>query len=275
MREDDELIVVDSASVDAVNVARAARAADARLERLERPGVNRARNHGWRVAAHDLIAYVDDDVVVDRGWADALAAAAAAHEAAAFITGRLLPLNEARHGHVAVKDDIEPAELSTLTRGDLGHGANMLVRATALNAIGGWDESLGAGARFTSAPEADLFDRLFAAGFGGRYEPSAQAWHEQWRTPRQLVQLDWRYGFGNGARIAKLIRTDRPRARRVASDAAWAWGLQRLGAPLRDRNKTEVARVVARLAGTGAGFGRGLFTPVRAGHYVERANNSS
>ncbi|MEY2425349.1 MAG: hypothetical protein QOI61_921 [Actinomycetota bacterium] len=270
MREDDELIVVDSASIDAALVARAAHAAGARLERVERPGVNRARNRGWQVATHGLIAYVDDDVVVDRGWAGAIASAAAAHPDAAFITGRLAPLNESRHGGVAVKDDPEAATLDRATRGDLGHGANLLVRKSALAAVGGWDESMGAGARFTSSPEADLYDRLFLAGFRGRYEPAALAWHEQWRSPRQLIQLDWRYGFGNGARLAKLVRRDRPRARQIAGEALWSWGLARLGAPLRDRNKTEVARVAARLAGTGVGFGRALFSKVRNGHFVDR-----
>ena len=100
--------------------------------------------------------------------------------------------------------------LDRTTRGDLGHGANLLVRAAALAAVGGWDESLGAGARFTSSPEADLYDRLFLAGFHGRYEPAARAWHEQWRSSRQLIQLDWRYGFGNGARLAKLCAATGP-----------------------------------------------------------------
>ena len=57
-----------------------------------------------------------------------------------------------------------------------------------------------------------LFDRCFALGLTGRYEPAAIAVHEQWRGPRRLLLLDARYGFGNGARIAKLLRTDRRRA---------------------------------------------------------------
>ncbi len=270
MRDGDELIVVDSASTARALVAGAAEAAGARLERLEVPGVNRARNRGWRVANHDLIAYVDDDVVVDREWADSMVHSATANPDAAFITGRLSPFNDARHGDVAVKDDTEPALLDRTTRGDLGHGANLLVRASALAVVGGWDESMGAGARFTSSPEADLYDRLFFAGFHGRYEPAARAWHEQWRSSRQLIHLDWRYGFGNGARLAKLIRRDRARARQIAGEALWSWGVKRLGAPLLDRNKTEVARVAARLVGTGAGFGRALFTKVRNGHFVHR-----
>lgn len=267
-------MVVDSASREPAAIEAIAINTGARYAREDLPGVNRARNRGWREATHDLIAYVDDDVVVDASWADAFAQSAQAHPAAAFITGRLGALNESAHGGVAVKDDAQATALTRTSRGDLGHGANLLVRAAALHKVGGWDESLGAGARFMSAPEADLYDRLFLAGYEGRYEPSARAWHEQWRSPRELVRLDWRYGFGNGARLAKLVRTDRERAARVASEAAWGWGLKRLGPPVRDRNKTEAARVVARLAGTGAGFGRALFTRVRAGHYTNRSKRA-
>jgi glycosyltransferase involved in cell wall biosynthesis len=265
MGDDDELIVVDSASSPPVSVD------GARVVRAEQPGVNRARNCGWRAATHELLAYVDDDVVVDAEWADAFAAAAAAYPDAAFITGRLAPLegDGRADAMVAVKDDAAPARLDRDSRGDLGHGANLLVRAAALAAVGGWDESLGAGARFKYAPEADLYDRLFAAGFVGRYEPSARARHEQWRSSRELVGLDWRYGFGNGARLAKLVRTDRPRARRVGGEALWGWGLARVGAPLRDRNKTELARVAARLAGTTVGFSRGLFVRITDGHFAD------
>ncbi|MEY2417496.1 MAG: hypothetical protein QOG90_176 [Actinomycetota bacterium] len=264
MRPVDELIVVDSASTPPVTTA------DARVVRVDQPGVNRARNRGWRAAQHALVAYVDDDVVVDAGWADAFATSAAAHPEAAFFTGRLAPLESVGRNDamVAVKDDEQPCALDRTSRGDLGHGANLLVRTDALAAIGGWDEALGAGGRFKSAPEADLYDRLFAAGYVGRYEPAARARHEQWRSSRELVGLDWRYGFGNGARLAKLVRTDRPRARVVGSEALWGWGLARVAAPLRDRNKTEVARVAARLAGTTVGFSRGLFVRIKDGHFV-------
>ncbi len=268
---DDEVIVVDSASAPPLS------ATGARVIRCDTPGVNRARNAGWRAAANDLIAYVDDDVIVDAGWADAFARAAAAHPDAAFMSGRVGAHASAptAHGNVAVKDDAVAATLTPASRGDLGHGASLMVRTAALAAVGGWDEAMGAGGRFKSSPETDLYDRLFAAGFTGRYEPSARAQHDQWRQPAELIRLDWRYGFGNGSRLAKLVRTDRSRAARVASEAVWGWGLRRLGPALRQRNKTDVGRVAARLAGTATGFSRALFTPVRDGHFAPRGRSNT
>src|SRR5690606_1444008 len=158
-------------------------------------------NAGWRATTADVVLFVDDDVVVDAGWADAFAAAFASHPEVAFVTGRIdVPAHQAGTDRpVAIKDDDQPARLPAGTSGTIGHSASLGVRRPVLEALGGFDEALGAGARFCSAPEVDLFDRLFAAGHVGRYEPAARAWHDQWRGRGDKVHLDWRYGVGSGA----------------------------------------------------------------------------
>ncbi|MEY2430631.1 MAG: hypothetical protein QOC92_356, partial [Acidimicrobiaceae bacterium] len=153
------------------------------------------------------------------------------------------------------------------SNGTLGHSANLAVRRWALETIGGFDEAMGAGGRFRSSPEYDLFDRLFAAGWTGRYEPDPRAWHDQWRSRKQLALLDYSYGTGTGARIAKLLHTDRRRARMVAREHVWENGIVRLRRAVRDRYKTGVILTLARLGGTCAGFVRAIAVPVRAGHF--------
>ena len=108
---EDEVIVVDSASHDAAEVEEIAIHANARIVRSDTPGVNRARNLGWRAAYNQLLVFVDDDVVVDPPWADAFAHAAAAHSSAAFITGRTTALAAGAHTDVATKDDDTPSVL--------------------------------------------------------------------------------------------------------------------------------------------------------------------
>jgi len=250
-------------------VADAARPHADVLLRAELPGVNRARNLGWGKAGHEVVLFTDDDVIVDRGWAAAFAAAAEQHPDAGFFTGRIdvppgqpLPRRE-----VALKRDTEPELFDRRSVTNLGHGASMASRRTVLERIGGWDEALGAGGRFRSAPELDLFDRILGAGWSGRYVPDALAFHEQWRDHAELVQLDFGYGVGNGARIAKLLRSDRGRARIVARDAFWDWGLADALAEWRRGERPLAKAALHRVAGTGVGIARGLVTPVRAGHY--------
>jgi GT2 family glycosyltransferase len=152
----------------------------------------------------------------------------------------------------------------------------MAVRRDALQQVGGFDELLGAGAHFPGSEEGDLFDRLLAAGWRGRYEPTARGWHDQWRDrQRTILRLDYGYGRGRGARLAKLVRTDRARARVVGREYVWEWGLVQVAKHARARDRFLSAVAVARLAGLLVGFVRAIGVPVRDGHYRRRRSISS
>jgi hypothetical protein len=267
MRDGDELVVVDSASRDAAAVAAVARAAGARLVRCELPGVNRARNSGWRAGTRPVVLFTDDDVVVEAGWRDALLAALSSEPDLGFVTGRILPpAGEEPSRDVAIKRDSAPERYDESSVGNLGHGASVALSREVLERIGGWDESLGVGGRFGSSPEHDLFDRCFAAGCVGRYEPSAVAYHSQWRGPRRLLLLDGRYGYGTGARLAKLLRIDRRRARLVTADYLRG-ALSELVRELRARHGYPALGTVVRLLAIPFGFLRAIVVPVRDGHF--------
>jgi hypothetical protein len=136
--------------------------------------------------------------------------------------------------------------------------------------VGGFDEAMGGGARFEAAEDLDLFDRLFASGHVGRYDPSAVAYHDQWRERKALLRLDWRYGLGAGARLAKLVRADRARARRAAHEVLWEDGLCVLGRSIRAREEFAIATVSLRVVATLVGFALAVLVPVRAGHFAAR-----
>jgi glycosyltransferase involved in cell wall biosynthesis len=277
---DDELIVVDSASDDPAATEQVAQAMGARVVRCDRPGETVARNAGWRAARHAFVAYCDDDVWVDPGWADALASAVAGDPEIAFVTGRIdVPPGQEIVGlAVSILDRPDAAVYVATTPGLLGHAASMVVRRDAVAGVGGFDERLGAGATFEAGPEGDLFDRLFAAGWRGAYEPAARAWHDQWRRRlRVIIRLDYGYGKGSGARLSKLLRAgDGARTRLVAAEYLWHWGFSQLSRHLRARDVLMVTTTTARLTGVAVGFVRGLLTPVRDGHLRRRdAANSS
>src|SRR2546423_9614749 len=85
----DELVVVDSASRDATRVGTTVERFHARVVRCERPGASLARNRGWRSAAHDAVAFIDDDVRVAPGWRKAAGDILHTTPGTAFFTGRL------------------------------------------------------------------------------------------------------------------------------------------------------------------------------------------
>jgi glycosyltransferase involved in cell wall biosynthesis len=275
LRPDDELIVVDSASDDPRPTAAVAAAAGARLLRCARAGASAARNDGWQAARHQLVAFVDDDVTVDEGWAGAMSECLMAHPEAAFVTGRIGVLDGQGTMTVAIKDDAEAGVIGRRAGGVLGHSANLGTRRSVLESIGGFDEALGAGARWRAAEDTDLIDRILATGRTGRYEPTARAAHDQWRRVREWVLLQHSYGIGSGARLAKLWRNDRGRWRIVVADDGWTWGLAQLPAELARRDWYRALGTLLRLAGMARGFVAGGLTPVRDGHFRLRRVRSN
>jgi glycosyltransferase involved in cell wall biosynthesis len=275
MAETDELIVVDSASVDADAVRAVALGHRARLLRSERPGETVARNIGWRAAAHDLIAYTDDDVWVDDEWAAQLAQCLDYHPDAGFVTGRVeIPPGQGTLA-VSIKDNLDPESFDRDSDGLIGHSASLAVRRALLAELDGFDELLGPGGRFHAASEIDLFDRSFARGHAGRYEPAALAWHDQWRRVRDYVRLQHRYGIGSGARLSKLARTDRPRMWLAVRADLWRWGLALVPRELARRDWFRALGTLTRVAGMVRGLVLGFSVPVRDGHFRPRGAASS
>ena len=221
-----EIIVVDNAPTG--NATREAvmalSRADARLRYIceSRPGLSRARNHGLAQARFDLVAFTDDDTVVDPGWASALAAGFAADSEAVCVTGlvasmaldtgsqqyfdarvpwaevfepRRYDLTEHRH----------PSPLYPFKAGIFGTGANFAVRRNAIVRLGGFDTLLGAGAPSRGGEDLDIFVRLILAGGRICYLPSAVVWHRHRSGSDALIEQIYSYGHGLGAYVAKYL----------------------------------------------------------------------
>jgi glycosyltransferase involved in cell wall biosynthesis len=265
LRDHDEVIVVDSCSVGA-GTAGVAEAEGARCVRAAIKGASVARNLGWRVAAHDLVAFVDDDVRVSDGWADAMVAALE-RPGVGFVTGRVgTPSGqEDVVRKVAQLDADQPRRIDASDVGIIGHSANLGAHRAVLAGVGGFDERLGPGHPFV-AEDYDLFDRLLLAGVIGRYEPDARAYHEQWRGRGERLVLDWHYGLGSGARLSKLARLDSTRAVGVARHVLGGWVIAGLWQDLKAGSRLGPVHAGVLMAGMLCGFAACLAIPLECGH---------
>jgi len=251
----DEIIVVDSGSHEPRSTAEAAAAANASLIRSDRAGASLARNLGWRAAATDLVGFIDDDVRVRSGWADAMITALEAGDVDFVTGGVVVPVGqELAERPVAVSSRTVRTPLHPGLAGDIGASANLGIRRAALAAVDGFDERLGPGTWAASAEDLDLFDRLFRENFAGVFEPLACAEHDQWRSKRQLLMLDWRYGKGMGVRLARLATWDRARARRLTTEALITQGVRSVVQDLRDGYEFGALTVTVRTFATVIGM---------------------
>ena len=165
-----------------------------------RPGLDIARNAGWRSASTPLVAYTDDDVVVHPRWLGALAAGFDAPEVVA-VTGLVLPASletEAQqlfeqhwsfNKGFAARDFGPDFYTATRSRGapawEVGAGANMAFRRDFLERTGGFDERLDAGAAGCSG-DSEMWYRVLAEGLVCRYLPTAVCFHEHRRETAAL-----------------------------------------------------------------------------------------
>ncbi len=199
---------------------------DERIRYVEelRPGLSWARNAGLRAARGDLVAFTDDDVLVDPAWVPAVRAVFAATPEVGCVTGLILPLEIETPTQLLVERfasfgkgfvprsyslDTPPPDqpLFPYTAGYFGSGANIAFRTGVLKNLGGFDQVLGTGTRARGGEDLDICIRLLHAGGRLAYEPRAIVWHRHPDTQARLRQRVFDYGVGLGAMLSKQILT--------------------------------------------------------------------
>jgi GT2 family glycosyltransferase len=197
---------------------------DARYLLEPTPGLSRARNRGLAAAACDLVAFVDDDAAPASDWAGAIVGAfddaavgcaggtcAPAFEAErpSWLSDRLLQYaGITRFGSVA-----RPSSGSS----EYPFGANVAFRRGAATGAGGFREELGRiGSSLLSGEEADLIDRMRAAGWTVWLQPDAVVSHSV-SPERCSSSYYWRRLWWQGVSRARAGASVRTGARLVAA----------------------------------------------------------
>ena len=232
-----EVIVVDQSS-DTLSdgLVRGMAAADSRLHylRSERTGLSRGRNDGIAASRGEIVAFTDDDCVVDREWLGAIERELN-DPGVGGMFGRVLPSEYASRTGIdlAFKASQERVEyVGRCIPWHVGHGANMAFRRDALMAAHGFDELLGAGGLLPSHEDGDMSYRVLARGFRVVFSPRALVYHRQWRDWAERKHVERAYGLGAGGQFIKYVRCGDPYGWRLLATWIWQLGVRRVGAGL-------------------------------------------
>lgn len=197
-----------------------------RYVREDASGSASARNAGLAQVTTELVAFTDDDAVLDRHWLAALAAGYEKTPEASCVTGLLLPLEIdtpaqlwfERYGGFSrgftprVFDLAEhrPPDmpLYPYSAGVFGTGNNMSFRTEALLDLGGFDPALGNGTPALGGVDSEVLLRTVLRGHTLRYEPTALVWHEHRREYADLRRQVHSYGTGLTAYLLKTLLDD-------------------------------------------------------------------
>ena len=233
-----ELLVVDNASTDATARVVRARATDPRVRCLREPrlGLCHARNTGARAARGRYVAYLDDDAVAQRGWLAAIVRAFAIEPEPGIVGGRVTPLWEGTRP-AWLSDDIalsltivDWSAAPFLIRDVRRHwlvGANLAVRKSVLESIGGFRSSLDrVGNVMLSGGDVFLQAEIIARGYPCLYEPAMAVTHA---VPAARLAKRWfrrrYYWQGISDAVMRLIEAPTPPARRARLVLAALGGL--------------------------------------------------
>jgi O-antigen biosynthesis protein len=242
-----ELLVIDNKPhlpATAETVATYA-ASDPRVRYLAepRPGVSHARNRGLAAAAGEIVAFADDDVLVEPGWLTALVAGFIDDQVAG-VTGMVLASELETPPQLWIEQyggfgkgcarrrfersgfDMEEGDecqrvaavqrsLYPYSPGIFGSGANMAFRTGIARRLGGFDPRLGSGVATRSGEDIDLLLRVILDGKAIMYEPAAVVWHRHKRDRRALRRTMYAYGVGLSAVITKTLLSDRAASREL------------------------------------------------------------
>jgi GT2 family glycosyltransferase len=273
-----KLLVVDNAPPDGATRALAESLPDVRYACEPRPGLDFGRNKALEVADTEFVAFLDDDVVVDRGWLAGLEEALAENPDAGAVTGLVLPrrldssaqilfewrggfrrgTRKLRYDGTSQPDD----PLYPVGAGIFGAGANMVVRRPLALELGGFDEALDTGPPLPGGGDLDMFHRVVQAGRPLCYEPAMLVFHLHRPDMAALRRQYWSWGEGLMAFLARA-REAHPQERvKVRGMVAWwlaAYGRDVLGAvrhPGRGRPDMELWELAGGLRGLTGSYRR-------------------
>lgn len=248
----EEILVIDNAPRDDA-VAALVRESfpEVRYVRERVPGLDFARNRALREATQPIVAFLDDDAVVDPGWLDGIRDVFAGDPAVGLCTGRVEALSlgtpaqklfEANGGYARGTERVHlPRDAARRLHGfrapliawavSVGSGCSMAVRRDVALAIGGFDEALDMGRALPGGGDHDMMWRVLDAGYGLVYEPGVVARHEH--RPEMSAVGEQLAGHQRAliALLTKVIRATRGR-RRWEAVAFLGWRLAKPGVRL-------------------------------------------
>jgi GT2 family glycosyltransferase len=193
-----------------------------RYVREDRRGLAAAHNCGIQAATGDLMAFTDDDVVVDPDWLAALAEGFQLTDRVAAVTGLIHPAELRTRAQVLLEQhgsfgkgflprvfdlhEHRPADpLYPFTAGQFGSGANMAFDAEVLRSLGGFDPAMGVGTVARGGDDLVALFSVVASGHRLVYQPAAVVQHHHHDDMAALGRQAFGYGVGLGAYLANVM----------------------------------------------------------------------
>jgi glycosyltransferase involved in cell wall biosynthesis len=258
-----EVIVVDNHPSSRITQPVVQSFPGVRYEIEPRQGVAYARNMGLKTAAGDIVAYIDDDVIVPPGWVQKILSPFA-DSRVMCVSGLVLPLEletesqEMFEKYGGLGRGFQPkifdrkffATPYAVHTWDLGGTANVAIRKTVIQQSGMFDETLGPGLPTGVGEDIYMFYRILKFNHICYYEPAAYVWHKHRNSLEALKKQLYGYNKGQTSYQLRTLVTDGDKRviRQLLFDLP-LWHLKRLYRILRGHTRYPLSLVWEELRG--------------------------
>jgi len=217
-------------------------------------GKSFALNRGIREARGDILAFTDDDCIVDPSWLEVIANEYVADPQLAFQGGRVELYNpeDRSNSTVTFREKIDLSARPDMLFRPTIMGANMSFRREVVTGIGEFDTLLGPGSRHGAvAEDLDYQYRAVRKGFKVVYFPGMVVYHDHGRqTDKEIDAVSYQYSVGRGSFYCKHLFSDVAVIRRLYWDLTWQ--VRRMVSNLFAGKSTRVGRRTLRALAVGA-----------------------
>jgi len=196
---------------------------DVHYLREDRPGISHARNRGLEMAIGEIVAFTDDDAIVEPNWLTEILRGFRGGENVACVTGLTLPseletpaqiwFQQERGGSRGFKPALfdlqkhRPRDPLYPFRAPIfGAGMNMAFKTSILRELGGFDTALGIGTATHSGEDMAAYFEVILHGYQLAYEPGAMVYHNHRETYSELREQIYGCGVGCAAYLTRCLK---------------------------------------------------------------------
>ena len=217
-----EIIVVDNRVMPATDMPDFGSYKNVKVVAERIPGASAARNRGIQESSYEIVAFTDDDVLVDQRWLRAIGGRLVNNPEISAIGGLVLPAQletlpqlwfEEYFGGFSQSFDLKIVStkdhpndsLFPYAPGAYVAGCNMAFRKSTLQALGGFRLALGPGTVALGGEDLEIFVAIASSGATVAFEPAALIRHLHRQTEEEFMLQVKGYGLGLTAMYMSLV----------------------------------------------------------------------
>lgn len=157
-------------------------------EKIEEKGKAKALNKMIKTAKNEILAFTDDDCIVDKHWLEEINRSFQEQPQISGVFGNAYPYEPEKHPFeicpALFKTNNESAfhQASIVHYKVLGQGNNMSLRKSVINEVGNFNEWLGTGSISRAGEEGDLIFKILLNGHTLITNPKIIVFHNRWLT---------------------------------------------------------------------------------------------